>query len=90
MSDEKREAAEKRAAALREHALRTGEIDALLVERDAYITRGDSVGVAAVEEQLALRGHVVAVPRPARRAMVGEAGPEAAVPARKATPKSEA
>ncbi len=64
MSDEKREAAEKRAAAAADPAL----VEALLRERQGYVTRGLADRVAAVDASLAAAGYVVEKPRPVRKA----------------------
>ncbi len=64
MPDEKREAAEKRAAAAADPAL----VEALLRERQGYVTRDLPDRVAAVDAELARLGHVIEKPRPARKA----------------------
>lgn len=64
MSDEKREAAVKRAAAASDPAL----VEALLRERNGYVTRGLPERVAAVDASLAALGYEVEKPAPARRA----------------------
>lgn len=71
--------AEKRAAA--EAAASPDQyIDALLVEREGYARFGRDDRVAAVDEQLALRGHKVAAESRAKAAPQGVKG-RAAAPA---------
>ena len=62
MSDDKREAAAKRAAAAADPAL----VEALLRERQGYVTRGLPDRVAAVDAELARLGHEVEKPAPSR------------------------
>lgn len=63
MSDEKREAATKRAAAAADPAL----VEALLRERQGYVIRGLAERIAAVDAELARLGFEVEKPAPARR-----------------------
>ncbi len=69
MPDEKREAAEKRAAAAADPAL----VEALLRERQGYVVRDLPDRVAAVDAELSRLGHVVEdAPKPRARARKSE------------------